>query len=321
VSPSPLFTFRAIPIAARLLALAKKAPAGILEAAGLPASGLSGDVTAPVDRISAFMDACARALDEPLFGIKLARLVPAGSFGFAEFVARTAPTFGKGAVALAELGSLINPCAQLGFAVEKNVAILEYTVRGRRAGLGRQLNEYTLALIMKLAEEGMGSPLPTQRVWLPHPIEDHRDALEAAFNCRVDNGPTIGWELAASALNERPRLADEGLFRFLSEQARALLARTGSDDIVARLIRTLEDRLGEADDIDVMARSLGMTARTLQRHLRDAGTSFRAVLDHVRHRRYAELDRAGLPVKEISTRLGFAELSSLRRARTRWTAG
>jgi AraC-like DNA-binding protein len=63
-----------------------------------------------------------------------------------------------------------------------------------------------------------------------------------------------------------------------------------------------------------IASAMATTLRSLQRHLEAAGTSYREVLRHVRLRRRAELERSGLSASEIARRLGFSNVSVMRRA-------
>jgi AraC-like DNA-binding protein len=63
-----------------------------------------------------------------------------------------------------------------------------------------------------------------------------------------------------------------------------------------------------------------MSARTLHRRLTEAGTSFRRVLDEVRHMhalRYLEQREKSL--NEITRMLGFSDPSAFRKAFRRWT--
>ena len=65
---------------------------------------------------------------------------------------------------------------------------------------------------------------------------------------------------------------------------------------------------------------MGMGARTLQRWLRDEGTSHRQIVEQVRHElalRY--LVETRMPIKEVAVFLGYAELRAFYRAFERWT--
>lgn len=99
------------------------------------------------------------------------------------------------------------------------------------------------------------------------------------------------------------------------------LARMDQADVVLQVRRVLVDQLcsGHATETSV-AEALHMTPRTLQRRLKAAGTTYKAVLeetrrqlalDYVRNSRYS--------IGEITYLLGFSEASNFSRAFKRWT--
>jgi AraC-like DNA-binding protein len=68
-----------------------------------------------------------------------------------------------------------------------------------------------------------------------------------------------------------------------------------------------------------VADQLHVDARTLQRRLAREGTSFRELLDQARRRRATELLlTTDDSIREIATRLGYAETSTLTHAFARW---
>ena len=71
--------------------------------------------------------------------------------------------------------------------------------------------------------------------------------------------------------------------------------------------------------VEQIALCMAMSRRTLQRRLKDSGTSFQAVLDQTRQnmaRRY--LRDSQLQITQLSELLGYADLSAFSRAFTRW---
>ncbi|MFD0473619.1 helix-turn-helix domain-containing protein [Nonomuraea thailandensis] len=68
-----------------------------------------------------------------------------------------------------------------------------------------------------------------------------------------------------------------------------------------------------------MAQRLAMSHRTLQRRLREEGTTWREELERLRQRRVERLLRdSALSVESIAASVGFADSRSLRRAVHRW---
>lgn len=73
-------------------------------------------------------------------------------------------------------------------------------------------------------------------------------------------------------------------------------------------------------ELPALARSLGMSERSLRRRLDELGTSFRDVLDAVRKElALNHVKDRRLSLSEVAFLLGFSEPSTFHRAFKRWT--
>jgi AraC-like DNA-binding protein len=313
-----LFTFRLIPIITNMLAQRGIDAAPMLDAAGLPHAAMRGEITAPLARIVRFVDGAAGALGAPLFGFDLAAVVPIGAYGVAGFLLRASRDLEAAARALCEFAPLINPIGEFRFeATPDGEGELHYRVAAQRDTLGAHLNEYTIALIVRNFGATIGRDLALRRAWFSHARRDH--AAEAAQRLGCNNvrfeAADCGFALAADELGQVPRTADPALYEFLNAQARAQLAQVGPVDIVSHVVRVIEARLPNGDvSATSVAEAMATTVRSLQRHLGDAGTTYRDVLLHVRRRKRLELVHGGLPEPQIAKLLGFADARSMRRS-------
>ena len=122
---------------------------------------------------------------------------------------------------------------------------------------------------------------------------------------------------------ERPLAgADRTLAKILEASAASqIVALPAAPSFLGDLRRAVADDIsGGPPGIDVVARRLGMSDRTLQRRLQDLGASYREVLDEVRRDLALELMRDGeLSISEVAARLGYSEASAFRRSFRRWT--
>jgi len=147
-------------------------------------------------------------------------------------------------------------------------------------------------------------------------------AYRAWFDAPVVFGaPVTQLVLPAAALAAGLASADANLLAILTRAADELAAKgVEAPTIAAQVARVLRDELrSERGTIEHTAKRLGLTARSLQRRLKDEATSFQAVREQVRQQlaqRYLE-DR--LSLAEISFLLGFSEPSAFFRAFKRWT--
>ncbi|MEO8698702.1 MAG: AraC family transcriptional regulator ligand-binding domain-containing protein [Kofleriaceae bacterium] len=316
-SSSLLFTFRTIPLINTVLARRGIDGAELLAECGLPLDALSGDITAPLGRIQRFVATCAERLDNDLFGLDLADLVPTGTYGMTEFLTRSAPSAEVGLTTFCEHAALINPIGRFRFVVGPEGGRLTYTVAAQRDTLGTQLNEYSIAFIARQLAAVLGPPILAS-VWFSHAGGRRAAAVEKRFGVPVRFGAAdCGFAISPEVVARVPKTADPALFAFLLEQARAQLSRLGPIDIVSQVVRVIEARLPHGDlNANAIAAVMATTTRSLQRHLAEAGTSYRDVLAHVRSRRRGELRRGGITDSEIALQLGFADARSMRRSLT-----
>ena len=95
----------------------------------------------------------------------------------------------------------------------------------------------------------------------------------------------------------------------------ARLARVG----VAGQVRSrLWHERGDWPSMADLAADLHVDERTLRRKLTAEGTSFRRLVDEVRHGRALELLAQGAAVSEVARELGYSETATFTRSFTRW---
>ena len=175
--------------------------------------------------------------------------------------------------------------------------------------------------VIALAERGTGEPIRPRRLELTRRLA-HEATLRAHFGCdiRFDSPFDVivldaGLLALPLATQNAPLLAVlvPGLESALEEED---ASRTLADDVQTTLSRSL---CGERPAVDKVARSLGMSPRTLQRRLGELGTTYQKLLDDVRHRSARRLlAKTDLGAGEVAFLLGFEELNSFTRAFHSW---
>ena len=91
--------------------------------------------------------------------------------------------------------------------------------------------------------------------------------------------------------------------------------------VVDAAVAIINRRMGRASlDIATVAVEMNTSERSLRRHLEEAGTSFRDLVQEQRLLRAQSLLRAGrIPVAETAARLGYADAAAFCRAFRDWT--
>src|SRR5690606_11298838 len=152
-------------------------------------------------------------------------------------------------------------------------------------------------------------------------------AYHPAFERYADRLPKVVFGCAANEIIIPTRNLGQALPLGHPEAARQ--ARTVCDEAMARLseLSGLLDRVADclaltAEGYPTMAqvaRRLGITPRTLARHLDRHGLTFRQVLDERRHQEACNMLGTGVqPVEDIAARLGYNDPANFTRAFRRW---
>ena len=99
-----------------------------------------------------------------------------------------------------------------------------------------------------------------------------------------------------------------------------LRSRPPDASLSSRLRGLLSTELASGQpDLERLAGRLGVSPRTLQRRLRNEGSSFQRAVDEFRREMAASLlDNRQLAIKEVAFLLGYGDLSSFYRAFRRW---
>ena len=181
-------------------------------------------------------------------------------------------------------------------------------------------DEFTLAICVAHFRSSVAGCFRASAVHLTRPIPQVPTSHARLFNAPVVFGCAVSalviepasWRLAL-------RRADPTLQELLRTLASGLeLGEVGSDleaVLRARLRILLPDGCPSAAAV---ARSVGLTERTLQRQLKQAGTSFTRVLDNFRETEAERLLASEIPLTEVALRLGFSDQTSWNRAFRRW---
>lgn len=163
----------------------------------------------------------------------------------------------------------------------------------------------------------------------------HRPPTEAEyyFRCRMPNhhelarsalGGAVTYEAPYNAIafpsewlrSESP-LRNDQLYRAV--RAQLDVARSGGDEPTRQRVETLlrTHPRGRASLSEVAA-ELGLSPRSLVRHLSAGGTSFRELSETEQARRVDALLGGGLKLSDVAERLRYSDATSLARARRRW---
>lgn len=261
--------------------------------------------------------------DEPL-GVRVAETTDLSAFGALGYVIAHSPTVGDALHRFVRFQRIADPRLKWSFVDDFPSVRLVLRVEP----WGSELRHPVEALLA-VATAGarlLHPGLTFERVEFAHPPPAraaHAEALRAVCGAEVRWGATENAVCApASALALALPLADPQLGAILERHLRGVLAAVplADEPLAQRVSELVAARLENGAATGEIARALATSRRTLQRRLRDEGTSFAAIVDQTRKARALELigDRH-VRLTEIAFLTGFSEARAFARAFRRWT--
>ncbi|MEM7136304.1 MAG: AraC family transcriptional regulator ligand-binding domain-containing protein [Myxococcota bacterium] len=157
-------------------------------------------------------------------------------------------------------------------------------------------------------------------VTFAHPFRGMSEEYERVFRCPVRFGsPHTELSMTDDTWNLPLSTGDPTVHRALAELASALTR----DIELAGFLASASQAIGRCllsgrADVESVAHELHMSSRSLQRRLKEEGTTFRALRDHTRRSIVIEGIEQKRPVAEIARRAGIANERGVSRALRRW---
>jgi len=261
-----------------------------------------------------------RASGDASLAIRIAESTPAGSFGVVEYVCRSAPTLRVALEQWCRYLGILDDAVDVGLVDEGETTALR-VLRESEAPAPAS-HELCFALVVARAREAASGVRPIE-VRYAHRANDANATRQRAFFGAPVRFGTRETELVfeRAALEAPLASADAGLndvLRSAADEKRA--KRSPHAPLTDQVRRALASAL-QSDDgqLELVAKRLGMTGRSLQRRLKDEGTSFQAERESMRRELADRYLGEGLSFSEISFLLGFSEPSAFFRAFKRWT--
>jgi len=311
------------------LAIARLESAGVPVAPLLKRAGMTPEaISEPGERLSvqsqiAFLDEAANALKDDCLGFTLARDFDLREVGLLYYVMASSQTLGDALTRVARYSKITNEALVFGYREGNNLTLnLSYSGVPRHSD--RHQIEFCMFAMLRICRVLTGQNLVPQHFSISH----HRSEAASEMARFVGATVTFGADSDEFALNIDARglplvHSDNYLNDLLLKYCEAALAgrRAGMPQLRTRVENMISSLLPHgrvlAEDV---ARSLGMSKRTLARKLSSEGLNFNEIFQELRRDlavRY--LDDRKLHVSKIAWLLGFREVSAFTHACKRWT--
>lgn len=171
-----------------------------------------------------------------------------------------------------------------------------------------------------LVSQYLGRPLRLARAELTRPAPDDTRPWDEAFGVTVTwDAPITRFVVSHEESKRRVLTRNEQLRRelkfLLDRRLRADRRAHPLDEIRAVMKKQFARQV---PNIETVTAALHISARTLQRRLTDANTTFSDLLSELRREMAENYLHLGMPVSAVAERLGYSDLRTFNRAFKRW---
>ncbi len=271
------------------------------------------------DLVDRLIDDIARRRGDPTFSLTLGRAAVVRNLGLFGHMVWLSGTVRDALVRAVKFYSMVTRRTTLTLdEVGPITTLRQHAVAG--VARGAILTEFPFVSLALRARQATGERFALRAVRFRH-ASAHAAAYREVFRAPVAFGaPLDELELDTSQL-DLPLASADPITSAALEGKIAELTANARSPFLDRVRRAVVAMLATEPSLDTIGKQLGISGRTLRRHLAQEHTSLRVVLDDVRREQAEALLARGVPVKEIAFSLGFSEPSAFSRAYKRWTRG
>ncbi len=274
------------------------------------------------DRLDAILEVVIPLIQDPAFGLQVARCWHPSHIGVLGHAWITSSTLRSGLERVARYYRLVGE--RVGVEVEETRDGIKVRFHGNRKdpALSAVITDIAMALLLDMCRLNAGAALRPIRVSLQREGLAPPSPYERFFGCPVEylaqeNAFVLAAEDTDRLLPSSNRQLAVMFDRMLNEE----IVRLDKSDVVARCKAALLENMvsGEISEEDT-AQRLHMSARTLQRKLAQAGTTYVQLVDDTRRDIALHyINDSRLSITDITFLLGFSYPSAFTRAYKRWT--
>jgi AraC-like DNA-binding protein len=267
-----------------------------------------------------------RLSKDALFGLHLGETMQVSALGLVGAVIRNSATVGEALQHCAEFPEQVSELFAMRVTNKQSSFLVElHSCAEKHAAYPvaqKHFMECSMAFLLHELDGLLFAKM--QPLWVEMPYERASlSELQRVLRCNdVRPAQWYRMEFDNTSWDERVIAADFSLQEVLLQKVRRLQEQQEAMNTLEARIRVMLENnsyLG-VPSLQQVASNLHMSARSVQRRLKEEGVSFGEITESVRKTMAAHyLQGSGYPLKEISYLLGYNELSAFSRAFKKWT--
>lgn len=267
----------------------------------------------------------ARLTNDDAFGLHVGEQTDVKNYGVLGYVTSNSQTYGEALNRLIRYQQIRTNAVRFSMDITGADAHLayHYLITNVSPQQRRQESEEMISTMLHVGRKITGVEWTPREIHFEHAQPSNVSEHERIFRAPVRfNQPLTKLIFDKSVLELPLAEADLTLGSLLERQAEELLAKSPQHGVFVNQVRRLIKEglpVGEAR-IETVCRKLGGSTRTLQRKLREEGTSYQELFEETqRDLSVFYLRKPEIAIGEISYLLGFSQPSAFHRAFRRWT--
>jgi AraC-like DNA-binding protein len=249
----------------------------------------------------------------PALGMRLADQLPITTHGLLGYAAMSSETLEEALSFVTRFVPTRIPVLIAQLSVDKGVATLRIEEAAVLGDVRATILETTVGALHAAARFLTHGEFELEELRFPYEEPEYVEEYRSAFDCPLSFGAeAMEMRFAARLLKTRLPLADEAAKKLAAKRCEEELAAIESSDDLEQRIRVQLLKMGR---LHPLAKTLGLSPRTVRRRLRKAGTSYKAILRSVREALAVQyLRTTHWTIYQIADRLGYNDQSNFGRA-------
>jgi AraC-like DNA-binding protein len=312
-------TMMAIP---RLLEELGADPAALLAEFDLPPDHFDNpDNTIGAGTVGRLLGRCVEETECAHFGLLVGERAGASALGPVGFLMQSAPDVGTALRKLIAGFHTHDRAGTVELREEGGYAFVTYTLLQHGLEHVAQILDLAIAIAQNVIRGLCGSQWQATEVRLAHRRPHDAGVFRRHFGVApVFDAEWSGLAFPSNWLAMRTSGADKLLHAFMELRVQELIASSGAD-LPGKVRRVIRRSISIAEcSLESVARELKVSGRTLNRRLREHGTTFRDLREEVRFDAACQLiAHTRLTATEVAASLGYADASAFTRAFERWS--
>ena len=274
----------------------------------------------PFTSLTRLWKLAAQATQDPCLGLTVARFWHPTTFHALGYSWMASQSLKDALMRMARYSAIVTDSLRMDLA--GSAEGFEFTLQPKFAPPADEAIDAAMAIILGMCRTSYGSTCNPLRVTMQRDTPAVVDAFSQVFRAPIQFSAPENMLLFSKADLTAPLpTANAELARANDRVITNYLARFTHDSTKIRVEAKLLEQLssGQATQ-ESIAKALAMSPRTLQRNLKQEGTSYKQLLEETRRDLASQyIKESRLSVNEITFMLGFSEPANFSRAFKRWT--